>query len=91
MKADWIARVDPQPPRGIHYVIGGESWLDPQDRTPVRLVIEEWGIPGCYTKVGFNVRATEIVAPPGVYGVERGDDGVLYWSRRDCFGRLREH
>lgn len=83
----WLGAVTPTPPKGIRYMVGGESWKDPADRTPVRLIVEEWGVPGCWTKGGFNCRTTEILAPVGANGVEEVN-GVLHWSIRDAYGNL---
>lgn len=89
-----LAAVSPPPPKGISYVLGNESWKDAKDRTPVRLHVEEWGNLGPMelnpeikpNAAGFRVRSTEILAPPGAYGVEEVG-GVLYWSTRDVWGR----
>jgi hypothetical protein len=80
-----LAPLDPQPPKGMKYVLGGESWKDPADRSPIRLVVEEWGVDGCWTKGGFNCRVTEFLAPPGARGIEE-KDGMLHWSTRDSYG-----
>lgn len=39
--------VSPQPPAecGIHYMLGNESWLPPEDRNPLRHSWEAWGGP----------------------------------------------
>ena len=91
----WLGAVTPVPPKGIRYVIGGESWKDPADRTPVRLIVEEWGNLGPMemnpeikpNAAGFRVRVTEILAPAGARGVEEVN-GVLHWSIRDTYGNL---
>lgn len=91
----WLGAVTPTPPKGIRYVVGGESWKDPADRSPVRLIIEEWGNLGPMemnpeikpNAAGFRVRVTEILAPDGARGVEEVN-GVLHWSIRDTYGNL---
>jgi hypothetical protein len=79
--------IEPAPPPGINYMLGNESWLEPDKRTPLRLHCEEWGnlghleldreIPA--NAAGFRVRCTAILAPEGVTGfVEEG--GEYYWT-----------
>lgn len=86
-KPHLLGRIQPQPPTGIKYCVGGESWLAPWHRTPVRLVCEEWGHLGPMVldqtiqpnKVGFRVRTTEIPAPNGAHWFTL-IDGVYYWT-----------
>jgi hypothetical protein len=77
----------PQPPLGIKYMLGNESWLEPDKRTPLRLHCEEWGNLGPLeldreipvNASGFRVRCTTIEAPEGVTGfMEKA--GKYYWT-----------
>jgi hypothetical protein len=89
--------ISPQPPPGIKYVVGGESWLPVHRRSPRVLVCEEWGNLGPAelnpeirpNAVGFRVRVTEIPAPDGAIGFECVD-GVYYWTDTDAYGRTIE-
>lgn len=89
-----IARMDPQPPRGIKYMVGGQSWLPVEQRDPIRLICEEWGNMGPLelrpeippNKHGMRVRFTEFLAPDGAIGFKEVD-GVYYWTDTDMFGR----
>lgn len=82
-----LDRIEPQPPPGIKYMLGDESWLPPEQRAPLRLHCEEWGNLGPMelnpdikpNKVGFRVRTTTIQAPAGARGFEKVD-GVYYWT-----------
>lgn len=82
-----LERIEPQPPMGIKYCVGGQSWLSPEDRDPIRLVCEEWGHLGPVeidpdikpNKAGFRVRITEIPAPEGARWFTK-IDGVYYWT-----------
>ena len=79
-------RMDPQPPQGIKYLLGNESWLPPDRRSAFRLHCEEWGNLGPMeldpeikpNKAGFRVRSTDFIAPEWATGYERVD-GVYYW------------
>ena len=84
------AKICPQPPRGITYMVGGESWLPLGKRTPRRLVCEEWGNLGPLgldasippNAAGLRVRLTSYETPLWA------DDydlvaGVYYWVRRE--------
>lgn len=89
-----ICRIDPQPPAGIKYMVGGQSWLPPEQRDPICLVCEEWGNLGPLelrpeiqpNKYGMRVRVTEFPAPDGAIGFT-DIDGVYYWTDTDMFGR----
>lgn len=89
-----IGIIDPQPPRGIKYMLGGESWLPPERQTPIRLHCEEWGNLGPMeldpeikpNKAGFRCRSTEFVPPAGAIGFTQ-IDGLYYWTDTDQFGR----
>jgi len=89
-----IGIIDPQPPKGIKYMLGGETWLPKEERSPVRLHCEEWGNLGPMelnpeiraNKVGLRVRTTEFAAPEGAIGFT-SVDGVYYWTDTDQFGR----
>lgn len=90
-----IALVEPQPVGQIHYMLGGESWLDAADQTPIRLHCEEWGNLGPMelnaaippNAAGFRVRSSDSIAPPGAIGVKE-IDGKYFWTDTDCYGRV---
>ena len=92
-----LGKIEPQPPRGIKYMLGDETWMAPEDRTPIRLECEEWGNLGPLelnaeikpNKAGFRVRRTTIPAQPGALGFTQVD-GVYYWTDEDQFGRTAE-
>lgn len=89
-----ISKIHPQPPKGIKYMLGGESWMTPEDRTPVRLHCEEWGNLGPMelnpeikpNKAGYRVRSTDFPAPDGACGFTQ-IDGEYFWTDTDQFGR----
>jgi hypothetical protein len=89
-----IARIDPQPPGGIKYMLGGETWLPVEWRSRRRLHCEEWGNLGPMeldpsikpNKAGFRVRSTDFPAPPGAEGFALIDE-VYYWTAEDEYGR----
>lgn len=89
-----LSRIEPQPPQGIKYMLGGEEWMQPEAQSPRRLLCEEWGNLGPLelrpaikvNKAGFRVRTTEILAPAGAIGFT-DVDGVYYWTDTDCYGR----
>jgi len=89
-----LGKIEPQPPRGIKYMLGDEAWMPQSERSPLRLSCEEWGNLGPMeldptigpNKAGFRVRSTEIPAPPGALGFTK-IDGVYYWTDRDQYGR----
>ena len=82
-----LAKIEPQPPRGIKYMLGGESWLPPDRQTPIRLHCEEWGNLGPMeldpsiqdNGHGFRVRSTDLPAPAGARGFAQLD-GTYYWT-----------
>lgn len=84
--------IDPQPPRGIKYMLGDESWLTQENRTPRRLHCEEWGNLGPLelnpeiqpNKAGFRVRSTYFYPPEG-YRDYQYIDGVYYWTKERRF------
>lgn len=86
MSATILSRIEPQPPQGIKYMLGDESWLPPEKKSPLRLSCEEWGNLGPMelnpdikpNKAGFRVRATEFLAPKGANGFTK-KDGIYYW------------
>lgn len=98
-----ISKIEPQPPKGIKYMLGAESWLQPHLRTPRRLVCEEWGNLGPLelnpdikdNGHGFRVRLTEIPAPDGATEYECVD-GVYFWTanmeqaRKDAEWKARQ-
>jgi hypothetical protein len=92
-----ICRIEPQPPAGIKYMVGGQSWLPVDQRDPIRLVCEEWGNLGPLelrpeirpNKYGMRVRVTEFDAPDGAIGFT-DIEGVYYWTDTDMFGRTKE-
>ncbi|PVX84315.1 hypothetical protein [Paraburkholderia unamae] len=89
-----IAKIEPQPPKGIAYMLGGETWLPIEKREPVRLAVEEWGNMGPLelrpdvpdNGHGFRVRMTYFPAPDGAIGFT-DVDGELWWTDTDMFGR----
>jgi len=89
-----LSKIEPQPPRGIKYMLGDETWLAPADRSPMRLECEEWGNLGPMelnaeikpNKAGFRVRNTTILAPTGALGFTE-IDGVYFWTDTDVWGR----
>jgi hypothetical protein len=92
-----LALIDPQPPQGIKYMLGDETWLPPERRSPCRLHCEEWGNLGPMelnpeigpNEAGFRVRSTDIPAPRGAYGFT-SVDGQYYWTDVDMYGRTPE-
>lgn len=92
-----IGKIDPQPPRGIKYMVGGQTWLKPESRDPIRLECEEWGNLGPMelnpdikpNKAGFRVQSTTIPAPAGALGFTEVD-GIYYWIDADMYGRTAE-
>ena len=95
--ATTLSRIEPQPPAGIKYMLGGETWMPEAERSPVRMLCEEWGNLGVMeldpsiqpNDAGFRVRHTEIPAPPGCYGFT-DIDGIYYWTAEDMYGRTPE-
>lgn len=89
-----LGKIEPQPPKGIKYMLGGEEWMPLEGRSPRRLLCEEWGNMGPLelrpeikpNKAGFRVRHTEIIAPPGALGFTEVD-GVYFWTDTDEYGR----
>ena len=89
-----LTKIEPQPPQGIKYMLGGESWLPADKQTPMRLHCEEWGNLGPMeldpsiqdNGHGFRVRSTYLPAPPGAIGFTEVD-GVYFWTDTDCYGR----
>ena len=85
-----LGPIDPQPPPGIKYMLGNESWLDEAKRSPRRLNCEEWGNLGSMeldpeikpNVAGFRVRCTTIPAPEGARGFTK-IDGVYYWTEEE--------
>lgn len=85
-----LGRIDPQPPPGIKYMLGNETWLPVAGRTPLNLHCEEWGNLGPMeldpeikpNRAGFRVRCTTIPAPDGARGFAK-IDGVYYWTDID--------
>ena len=91
MAGNVLTRIEPQPPKGIKYMLGDESWIkDVSQRTPRRLHCEEWGNLGPMelkpeikpNKAGFRVRTTDFLAPAGARGFEM-IDGIYYCTDRD--------
>lgn len=89
-----LTKIDPRPPQGIKYMLGGESWLSADKQTPFRLNCEEWGNLGPLelnasipdNGHGFRVRTSEFLAPPGAIGFENVG-GVYFWTDTDAYGR----
>lgn len=79
--------IEPQPPQGIKYMLGEESWLPKDEQAPRRLHCEEWGNLGPMelnpeiklNKAGFRVRVTEFLAPHGAHTFFIKDE-KYYWS-----------
>ena len=96
-RVETLGRIEPQPPIGIKYMLGDETWLPTEERSPRRLLCEEWGNLGPAelnpeirpNKAGFRVRLTEFPAPAGAVGFSKVD-GVYYWTDTDDFGRSVE-
>lgn len=92
-----VAKIEPQPPSGIKYMLGDESWLAPKDRAPLRLHCEEWGNLGPMelnpeikpNKVGFRVRTTDFLPPEGARGFMKLN-GVYYWTDTDVWQQMKE-
>lgn len=93
-KATPLSKIEPQPPAGIKYMLGGEEWMPKEIQSPRRLVCEEWGNLGplelnpdiVENAAGFRVRDTVILAPDGALGFLK-IGGEYWWSDRDMFGR----
>ncbi|MCK1459118.1 hypothetical protein IVB34_12545 [Bradyrhizobium sp. 2] len=92
-----LEKIEPQPPAGIKYMLGDESWMKPEARSPLRLHCEEWGNLGPAelnpeirpNKAGFRVRSSEFTPPPGARGFTKFD-GVYYWTDTDVWQQMRE-
>src|SRR5262245_31471669 len=92
-----LGKVEPIPPPGIKYCVGGESWLPEEERSPIVMVCEEWGNLGPVVldasiqpnKAGLRVRTTEIPAPAGAHWfVEIG--GEYFWTAETCWELMQE-
>lgn len=89
-----LGKIDPPPPTGIKYMLGGESWLPKDRQTPRRLHCEEWGHLGPMeldptirpNKAWFRVRSSNFPAPIGAHGFTFVD-GAYYWTDVDQYGR----
>lgn len=89
-----LGRIEPQPPIGIKYMLGDETWLPQEKRSPLRLSCEEWGNLGPAelnpeigpNEAGFRVRVTQFPAPEGALGFT-SVNGVYFWTDTDMFGR----
>ena len=89
-----LGRIEPQPPPGIKYMLGDESWMPVEKRSPIRLECEEWANLGPMVldasippnAAGFRVRSTTILAPEGAKGFTK-IDGVYFWT--DLFHQRR--
>lgn len=89
-----LGKIEPQPPQGIKYMLGDETWLPRNQRQPRRLHCEEWGNLGPMemnpeiqpNSAGFRVRTTSIPAPEGALGFTEVDD-IYYWTDTDEYGR----
>lgn len=81
-----LGRIEPQPPKGIKYMLGNELWLPEHRRSPVRLHCEEWGNIGPMelnpdihdNGHGFRVRTSEFIAPDGATGFTLIDGDYLW-------------
>ena len=91
-----LSKIEPQPPKGIKYMLGDETWMPQDSRTPLRLQCEEWGNLGPMelnpdirpNKAGFRVRTTELLAPDGALGFTNVD-GIYFWTDTDMYGRTQ--
>lgn len=89
-----LSRIEPQPPPGIKYMLGDETWMPSNQRTPLRLHCEEWGNLGPMeldpeikpNAAGLRVRCTTLLAPDGALGFTE-IAGVYYWIDTDMYGR----
>ena len=96
-RCDLLGPIDPQPPHGIKYMLGDETWLPVERRTKRRLFVEEWGNLGPMeldpsiqdNGHGFRVRTTEIEAPAGALGFARVGE-AYYWTTTDEYGRTAD-
>jgi hypothetical protein len=87
-KAIRVEPIEPEPPKGIHYLLGRESWLKESEQTPLRLHVEEWGNLGPMelnpeipkNAAGFRMRGTDILAPGWARGFTRQDDRLVWTS-----------
>ena len=85
-----LLKIEPQPPKGIKYMLGNESWLPQEQRSPLRMHCEEWGNLGPMelnpeikdNGHGFRCRSTDFVPPAGFDGYALVD-GVYYWRATD--------
>ena len=92
-----LSKIEPQPPRGIKYMLGDESWMKPEDRSPLRLHCEEWGNLGPMelnpeikaNNAGFRCRSTEFTPPAGARGFKEVG-GIYYWTDTDVFEQMRD-
>lgn len=92
-----LGKIEPQPPQGIKYMLGGETWIPREKRSPIRLHCEEWGNLGPMelnpeikeNAAGFRCRGTDFIAPEGALGFTC-IDGVYYWTDADMYGRSAE-
>lgn len=90
---DLLSVIEPQP-RGIKYMLGGESWMDEKDQSPIRLNCEEWGNLGPMelnpeiepNKAGLRVKCTETIAPENARGFTVVD-GIYYWTRSSVWDK----
>jgi hypothetical protein len=89
-----LGKIEPQPPQGIKYMLGDETWMPKERRSPRRIHCEEWGNLGPMelnpaiepNKIGLRVRGTDFPAPEGALGFTEVD-GVYYWTDVDMYGR----
>jgi hypothetical protein len=89
-----LGKIEPPPPPGIKYMLGGETWLPMDQRSRIRLHCEEWGNLGPMelnpeiqdNGHGFRCRFTDRLAPEGALGFTQVD-GEYYWTDVDMYGR----
>lgn len=92
-----LSKIEPQPPRGIKYMLGDESWMKTEDRSPRRLHCEEWGNLGPMeldptikpNKAGFRCRSSDFHPPEGARGFTQVN-GIYYWTDTDCWEQMAE-
>ncbi len=83
-----LCKIEPQPPKGIKYMLGNESWLPAEDRSKLMLSCEEWGNLGPMelnpeikeNDAGLRVKHSEFYAPEGA-DCYKEYDGIYYWAR----------
>ncbi len=73
---DNLIKIIPQPPKGIKYMVGHQSWLPKEKQTQRILVTEMWGIRPTIGLCGH----VQITAPDG-YEDYVELSGIYYWCK----------